>query len=68
MTGLAVFGWIVIACITAYCAKQTFNIFRLSMGFTGRLCGEFYVMAVVTAVFASLSYYTFPFHLSLALS
>lgn len=65
MNGLAVFGWIVIACITIFCAVQTVRIFRVSLGFTGRLCGEFYVMVVITGLLGALCYYIMPFHISM---
>ncbi|ATW58044.1 hypothetical protein CNR34_00111 [Pseudomonas phage nickie] len=68
MSGLAVIGWIVIAAIAVYCVVVAIQIFRFSLGFAGKVAGEFYFLAVVAVIFIWLSYYTFPFHISMVVA
>uniref|UniRef100_A0AAU6W0G3 Uncharacterized protein n=1 Tax=Pseudomonas phage Nican01 TaxID=3138540 RepID=A0AAU6W0G3_9CAUD len=64
---LAGFGWVVIFLITLYCLFATFGIFFGSLGLTGKVAGEFWFIAAFAAFFVWLSYYTWPFHVTLSL-
>lgn len=62
---MAIFGWLVLLCITLYLAKQSSNVFRGCLLFTGRLGGEFYFFIVVTLILAGITVYTFPFEVAM---
>lgn len=62
---MAIFGWLVLLCITLYVGKQASNVFRGCLMFAGRLGGEFYLFLVVTLILAGITVYTFPFEIAL---
>lgn len=65
MSALAVFGWIVIFCITLYCLRTTWRIFFGSLALMGRIAGECWFLMVVSALLCALCWYTWPFQVTL---
>lgn len=62
---MAVFGWLVLFCIAVYCWYATYGIFRVSMGFVGKLSGEFFFFFALSLILSGLSWWTFPFEVGL---
>lgn len=62
---LVIFGWLVLAGLSGYALRQTWNMLFLSLGFTGKLSGEFWFVAVIACALTGVAVYTFPFDVSM---
>jgi hypothetical protein len=63
---LIAIGWFVIFGIAAYCVVVAAATLYGGLGWAGRVVGEFYFIAAIAAFFCWLCWYTFPFHISVA--
>lgn len=66
-TIMAGFGYIVLFCLAVYVTKLTWGAVRLSMGFTGKLSGEVYVIGIIALILWALCYFLFPFQLTMSM-
>lgn len=66
-TIMAGFGYLVLVCVALYVTKLTWGAIRLSMGFTGKLSGEVYVIGFIAVVLWVLAYFLFPFQLTMSM-
>jgi hypothetical protein len=65
---LIVLGWLVILGLTCWAWLATFVMVKLSSGFAGRVTGETYVVLFIALILSALTWYFFPFHVTLEVS
>lgn len=62
---MAIFGWIVLFLITCYSWWATIAMFRVSIGFTGRVDGEVYFFFALSIILSGLVWWVFPFEVAI---